>query len=322
MIESYPHKSRFYCGAVCAGSGNALFVACHGPIKEVASACLGFLLADLRSLMHLCVTGCSQHMSSSPIKAVHLCCISFVIFSLAIRCTIDHLPYTPHLRMLTSNACGAFVCPWPVLCSLTLVLAPPSIHSFSLQTANWICNRLPSASRLWHSPYYILSRTPCSIAYLRSLAALFACLCPGSIQRQGDRHFSDRGALGVYLGPSETSPASVTYVPSRCRLLTSRHVVFYEDVHPGVRAIDSTWHALEEGNSTTQISPSQAISGDSLDLHSSSDIHNPLLPPQRNAIVQTDTTRDTPTSTSNLASDAPAFELGSLTNLLDDPRDP
>lgn len=133
----------------------------------------------------------------------------------------------------------------------------PSFHPFALQTANWICNRLPSASRSWHSSYFLLARRSCSIAYLRSFGCLVRVFLSPA-QRSGDRHFSDRGALGIYLGPSETSPAAVTFVPSRRQFFTSRHVVFYEDVFPGVRGVDSAWRALDqEGGATARPSADQ-----------------------------------------------------------------
>lgn len=64
--------------------------------------------------------------------------------------------------------------------------------------------------------------------------------------RKGDRHFADRGLLGLYLGPSEQAPGCVVYVPSLRKFFVSRDVIAYEDVHPGVRHIDAAWPVSED----------------------------------------------------------------------------
>ena len=53
MVESYPQRFTYYCGAVCPGSGYARMVACHGPTAVVARSCQEAILSDLRSLMGL-----------------------------------------------------------------------------------------------------------------------------------------------------------------------------------------------------------------------------------------------------------------------------
>jgi len=242
MIDSYPHRFRFYCGAVDAGSGYSRVLACHGPTKEAASSCLSALLSDMRAHMnlshrilpHVVVTDQGSAFMSSFFR-------DFLSDN-----QVRHYPsavYTPQQNAYVERM-------WGVRFSMARALMAhahlgPSLHPYALQTANWICNRLPSSSRSWLSPYYILSRRPASVAYLRSFGCLVrAFLAPA--QRQGDRHFADRGQLGIYLGPSEQSPAVVVYLPSRRQFLVTRHVVFYEDVHPGVRQLDSSWRVLEQ----------------------------------------------------------------------------
>lgn len=116
----------------------------------------------------------------------------------------------------------------------------PSWHPFALQTSNWICNRLPQASRNNMSAWYILSKMRASIAYLRSFGCLARFVIPVA-QRSGDRHFADRGAIGIYLGPSEVSPGCIIYSPSLRRFFTTRDVICFEDVHPGVKGCDNRW---------------------------------------------------------------------------------
>ena len=88
---------------------------------------------------------------------------------------------------------------------------PPTFHPFALQTAAWLQNRLPRSTRNWQSPFYLLSRALPSVEN----AYAFGCLCAAVIpvpRRDGDRHFADRGGMGLYLGPSEVSPGHVVYL--------------------------------------------------------------------------------------------------------------
>ena len=102
-----------------------------------------------------------------------------------------------------------------------------------MQTARWILNRLPMPSRMNRSPFFLLTKQAADIGYLRS----FGCQCrvylPGQL-RTGDRHLSDRGAAGVYLGPSENHSAAVTYLPRQRRFLIVAKMECYEDSFPGV----------------------------------------------------------------------------------------
>lgn len=240
MIESYPHKFRFYCGAVDAGSGYSRLLACHGPTKEVASLCLRVLLSDVRSLMalsHPLVPNVVVTDQGSAFMSYHF--RDFLADS-----QMRHWPsatYTPQQNAYVERMWGIrFAMARAMLAHARL---GPSFHPFALQTANWVCNRLPSSSRGWLSPLFILSRRAASILHLRTFGCLARVTLPSS-HREGDRHFSDRGLLGVYLGPSEQSPAAIIYVPSRRRFLTTRQVLFYEDVQPGINGVDSAWREL------------------------------------------------------------------------------
>lgn len=132
----------------------------------------------------------------------------------------------------------------------------PAMHSFAIQCANWICNRLPQAIRGNLSPYFILRRMAAPLGYLRSFGCLVRLTLPLAL-RSGDRHFTDRGVLGLYLGPSEQSPGSVVYVPSLRKLFVSREIVAYEDVHPGVKHIESHWPRLEDSYLPPDVTPQQ-----------------------------------------------------------------
>ena len=163
----------------------------------------------------------------------------------------------------------------------------PAFHVYALQTANWVWNRLPLSSRGNLSAMFILTRQHASIQFLRCFGCLVRVLVPEA-RREGDRHFADRGRLGIYLGPSEVSPAANVYVPASRSFITSRHVLFYEDIFPGVRGVPDTWPPSpgQEGgvaaDSSSSLSertatPSPAVSGDantSADVSEGADTSN------------------------------------------------
>lgn len=134
----------------------------------------------------------------------------------------------------------------------------PAMHPYALQCANWICNRLPQSSRANMSPVYILSRRPASIGYLKSIGCLVRVTIPLA-RRDGDRHFADRGMLGIYLGPSEQSPGCIVYVPAVKKFYVTRDVICYEDVHPGVKHIEAKWSELPEGLEGTPLVVPQPV---------------------------------------------------------------
>lgn len=61
----------------------------------------------------------------------------------------------------------------------------PALHPFALQTANWICNRMPQASRANMSPWFILRRRLASVGYLKSFGCLLRMTIPHA-RREGD----------------------------------------------------------------------------------------------------------------------------------------
>lgn len=113
------------------------------------------------------------------------------------------------------------------------------------------------------SPWYILSKQRASIAYLRSFGCLARFVIPAA-QRSGDRHFADRGATGIYLGPSEVSPGCIIYSPSLRRFFTTRDVICFEDVHPGVKGCDNRWLDMPESSAPTPIDSSTTSVTDQL----------------------------------------------------------
>ena len=243
MVASYPHKFTYYCGVVDAGSQYSRLFACHGPTREVARASQLALCADLRSLLGL----------SHPLKP-HVVVTdqgsAFMSHYFRDFLSDDHVrhwpsaPYTPQQNPFVERMWGTrFAAARAMLAFANL---GPAFAPYALQAANWVWNRLPLAARANLSSWFILTRRTASLAYLRTFGCLVRVLVPDA-RREGDRHFADRGSLGINLGPSEQSPAYCVYVPSSRKFLTSRHVVFYEDVLPGVRGVDASWRAVVSG---------------------------------------------------------------------------
>ena len=117
---------------------------------------------------------------------------------------------------------------------------PPSMHPFAMQCARWIENRLPKPSRGNQSPVYMLSKALGDLSHLYT----FGCLClvtlPGPL-RSGDKHFMDRGAPGLYLGPSEEGQCHLAYVFALRRVLPVAKIRVWEDEFPGLRGNKYRW---------------------------------------------------------------------------------
>ena len=87
-------------------------------------------------------------------------------------------PYTPQQNAIVERSWGT-----TFAVARTLLIAarlPPSFHPHAMQTARWILNRLPMPSRMNRSPYFLLTKRPADISYLRS----FGCLCKVYLPRE------------------------------------------------------------------------------------------------------------------------------------------
>ena len=237
LTASYPHKFEYYCGVVDAGSGFSRLFACHGPTKEVAKRAMETLLADISALMGLTHALKPQVVVTDQGSAFMSKYFSDFLADSQVR----HWPstaYTPQQNAYVERMWGTrFSMARALLAHANL---GPSWHPWALQTANWILNRLPQPSRGNLSSYFILSRAPASVAYLRTFGCLVRVLVPLA-RRDGDRHFADRGRLGICLGPSEACPGACVYIPSTRTFVVSREVMFYEDTLPGVKGVDAAW---------------------------------------------------------------------------------
>lgn len=245
MTPSYPHQFIYYCGAVDAGSGYSRLLPCHAATKEIAKSCLELLIADLRMLMGL-THGFKPQVVVTDQGTQFM---SHYFSDFLSEQQIVHRPavtYTPQQNSFVERMWGTrFGVARTLLKSANL---GPAFHPFAVQTSNWICNRIPQPWRGNLSAFFMLARRLASIGYLKVFGSLARITIPWA-KREGDKHFADRGLLGVYLGPSETSPGCVVYVPSTRRFYTSRDVICYEDTQPGVKNVDAKWRELQSDNS-------------------------------------------------------------------------
>lgn len=252
---SYPHQFIYYCGAVDAGSGYARLLPCHVATKEVAKSCLELLIADLRMLMGL-THGFKPQVVVTDQGTQFM---SHYFSDFLSEQQIVHQPavtYTPHqqnsfVERMQWVAVGYPF--WSCVYATQICKSRTGFPPFcSTDVESWICNRIPQPWRGNLSPYFMLSKRPAGIDHLpeglRLSSASNHSLGQTRAKREGDKHFADRGVLGIYLGPSETSPGCVVYVPSTStrRFYTSRDVICYEDTQPGPKNVDSKWRELQQ----------------------------------------------------------------------------
>ena len=237
LLPSFPHGFTTYCGAIDAGSLYGRVIAAHTMTKEIAGQTLSLILADIAAKMQ----------SAVPIKPYVVNCDNGSAFIskyfrefLADRQIQLRLspPYTPQLNaQIESMWCTTFATARVLLAAASL---PPSMHPFAMQTARWIENRLPKPSRGNQTPVYMLSKALPNLQHLYT----FGCLClvtlPGPL-REGDKHFMDRGAPGLYLGPSEEGQCHIVYVFALRRVLPTAKIRVWEDEFPGLRGDKFRW---------------------------------------------------------------------------------
>ena len=203
----------------------------------VATACLELFTADVAAKMGLtspfkpCVVRSDQGSAFVSHHFREFLSARQIQLSLA-------AVYTPQQNSVVENMWGIVFGTARVL--LANARLPPNFHPYALQTAAWIMNRLPRPSFDNRAPFHFLSRQLPSLENLRS----FGCLCRFTLHtawRDGDKHLADRGEFGLYLGPSEESPASLVYQPSTRQLRTVARVTTWEDQFPGIKGDRFEW---------------------------------------------------------------------------------
>ena len=242
MLPSHPHRFTCYSGWVDVGSKWVRAFPSHAMTAMVASATFALFRAELASLMGLASTYKPQMVRSDNGSAYISQHFREFVADRQIHQTFSS-PYAPQQNSHVERA-------WGMIFGLARVLLaaarlPPTFHPFAVQTAVWILNRLPRPSLGNVSPYYLLTRRHPDI----SMLFCFGCLCVAHVPRArevGDHHFSDRGEVGLYMGPSETSPGHVVYFPANRSVRVCARVRCYEDRFPGTPGTQYTWFPSEE----------------------------------------------------------------------------
>ena len=237
LLPSFPHGLTVYCGAIDAGSVYGRVMAAHKMTQDIATQTLQLMLADIATKMK----------SAVPVKPYIVNCDNGSAFIskhfrefLADRQISLRLspPYTPQLNaQIESMWCTTFATARVLLAAASL---PPSLHPFAMQAARWIENRLPKPTRGNQTPVYMLSKELPDLSHLYT----FGCLCLVTLPhplREGDKHFMDRGAPGIYLGPSEEGQCHIVYVFALRRVLPVAKIRVWEDEFPGLRGDRYRW---------------------------------------------------------------------------------
>ena len=248
IVKSYPHAFTYVSGITDAGSGWGRAYPSHAMTKEVARATYHNFVAELSGLMGL-THQLKPQLVVSDQGSYYL---SYYFREFLALEQVQHRTsavYTPEQNSFIERMWGATFSKARIL--LASAGLPPTFWPFALQTARWILNRLPSAARGNLSPYSILTRRPADVQYLKAFGCLSAYRLPPA-RREGDKHLADRAGWGLYLGPSEESPAAVIYTFGNRSLSVTCHYHPYEDRFPGVKGVTFNWLAIlgEEGVAT------------------------------------------------------------------------
>ena len=244
LIPSFPDGYVSYCVAVDAGSGFGRIWPSHRAQLDAATAtrCLEAFIAQLAALLGL-FSGFKPHVVRSD-QGSAFTSFHFSEF-LAARQILQSLActYTPQQNSHAERFIGIIFGTARVL--LAAANLPPTFHPFALQTAAWLQNRLPRSTRNWQSPFHLLSRALPSVENVYA----FGCLCAAVIpvpRRDGDRHFADRGGMGLYLGPSEVSPGHVVYLFAAKVIQVVAKIRVWEDQFPGLKGHRYSWFPSSE----------------------------------------------------------------------------
>lgn len=105
---------------------------------------------------------------------------------------------------------------------------PDKFWPYSLMTATWMINRLPSRILDWKTPYEVLFGTPPDMSILRP----FGCLAYAANVSPRKRKFDSRSHRCAFLGYDITHKGFLLYDLNTHRIFTSRDVKFFPDTYP------------------------------------------------------------------------------------------
>ncbi|WVZ65392.1 LOW QUALITY PROTEIN: hypothetical protein U9M48_014766 [Paspalum notatum var. saurae] len=110
----------------------------------------------------------------------------------------------------------------------TLLLTSYSLLAKSLHTATYLLNRLPSTASPAPTSHHALFGTPPRYDHLR----IFGCACYPNTSATAPHKLAPRSTRCVFLGYSPDHKGYRCFDLTSCRILISRHVVFYESDFP------------------------------------------------------------------------------------------
>jgi hypothetical protein len=148
---------------------------------------------------------------------------------------------------------------------------PISYWSYAVFTATHLINRLPTPNLKQKTPWEILFHTPPNIQYLRT----FGCQCFPLLTPYAAHKLHPKTISCVFLGYPTNTKGYLCLDPITKRIYTSRHVLFNENVFPG----------LTHNTDTSAFNASPPISSDTwintllyLHTYSHNIADNPSLP--------------------------------------------
>ena len=248
MLPALHTRSTDYFACVCAATGYGAVFLCSGQSERHAKAALPLFIAEARS-----VRRSPEYLSLQLVRTDGGS--AFVAHGFREFCT-DQLqalhsvsaPYTPDGNSFVERLWQTRFGTARVLLSSANLSARFHVHA--VRTANWLHNRLPSLHRGGKSPYELMGgrRPEPDLQLLRAFGCVAAVWKTPALRdgRTGyKKPTADHADFGVYLGPSETSPAHLIYLPRTNKVVVSAFVDFDESTYPGIKghtAMD--WRAV------------------------------------------------------------------------------
>jgi hypothetical protein len=126
-----------------------------------------------------------------------------------------------------------------ILRSLLFHVSLPLVYWVeALHTATYLVNRLPTKTLASSTPYYHLHSTQPSYEHLK----VFGCACYPNMSSTAPHELAPRSSLCVFLGYSLEHKGYRCLELESNRIITSRHVVFYESFFPSPTCLPHQWH--------------------------------------------------------------------------------
>ena len=121
-----------------------------------------------------------------------------------------------------------------IQCALALLSEsnlPMSSWHYAVSTAAHVINRLPTPNLSSKSPWEVLFHTPPDLTHLRA----FGCQCFPLLTPYTTHKLYPKTTPCVFLGYPNNSKGYLCFDPIAHRLYTSRHVLFNENIFPGLK---------------------------------------------------------------------------------------